>query len=535
MPTVISNDLYNVNTIQYGGGPPGATGPAGTAVGFAEWQPGPATYNQYSIVSYEGILYYWISADVGNSGSPPPDDPVRWELVVGGIGATGAASTVPGATGLSGATGVGLTGATGAASTVAGATGLSGASGIGATGVGQTGATGVSGSDVSVANVFYVSKSGSDSNDGTSLGQSFLTIKAACAVATSGSTIFVKSGTYTENNPIKLPANVALVGDNLRTTTILPTNTTQDILWVNNGSYVTGFTFKNHISGAAAIAYASDGSSNPQFITKSPYIQNCTSQTTTGKGMYIDGSKVLGLKSMVTDSYTQFNQGGMGVHIDNEGYAQLVSIFTICTNIGVYATNGGTCSITNSNASFGTYGLWADGHGPLIQTAASDGVDQSGTTINIKNLTYKPNVGDGITFDDGTTWYTIATATALDAGKSSIVLLETIRDVNGIPDNTTTKFYKRSTISTSGHTMEYVGSGDNIATALPQVGGIPIPENQTKETNGGSVIFTTTDEQGNFRIGQGLIINRLDGIITGDSFNKSLFSILTPYILAIEG
>ena len=146
MPTVISNDLYNVNTIQYGGGPPGATGPAGTAVGFAEWQPGPATYNQYNIVSYEGILYYWIGPDVGNSGSPPPIDPIRWELVVGGIGATGAASTVAGATGLSGATGVGLTGATGI-SDVPGATGLSGASGIGetgATGIGETGATGVS-------------------------------------------------------------------------------------------------------------------------------------------------------------------------------------------------------------------------------------------------------------------------------------------------------------------------------------------------------------------------------------------------------
>jgi hypothetical protein len=32
------------------------------------------------------------------------------------------------------------------------------------------------------------------------------------------------------------------------------------------------------------------------------------------------------LKSMVVDSYTQYNQGGIGVSITNEGYAQLVSI-----------------------------------------------------------------------------------------------------------------------------------------------------------------------------------------------------------------
>lgn len=458
---------------------------------------------------------------------------------VGASGATGI-SGASGATGFTGATGstgpqglVGATGATGVQG-ASGSTGIQGASG--STGaIGLTGATGVSGEDVGVANVLYVSKSGSDSNDGTALGKSFLTIKAACEAATAGTTIFVKSGDYTEANPIVVKARVGLVGDNLRTTIIRAQNTTQDILWVNNGCYISGFTFRDHLSPAAAIAYPSDGSANPQFITQSPYVQNCTSLTTTGKGMYIDGSQVLGLKSMVLDSYTQFNQGGIGVHIDNEAYAQLVSIFTICTNVGIYATNGGTCSITNSNSSFGTYGLWADGTGPLIQTAASDGVDQSGTTINIKNLTYKPNVGDGITFDDGSTWYTIGTATALDAGKSTVVLLETIRDANGIPDNTTVKFYRRSTISTANHTMEYVGSGDSVATALPQAGGVPVPENQTRETNGGSVIYTSTDEQGNFRIGAGLIINRLDGIITGDSFNKSLFSILTPYILAIEG
>jgi hypothetical protein len=83
--------------------------------------------------------------------------------------------------------------------------------------------------------------------------------------------------------------------------------------------------------------------------------------------------------------------------------------------------------------------------------------------------------------------------------------------------------------------MEYVGSGNDITKCLPQLGGIPVPENQIVQTNGGSVVFTSTDENGNFRIGTGLLINRADGIITGESFNKSLFAILTPYILAIEG
>ena len=40
-------------------------------------------------------------------------------------------------------------------------------------------------------------------------------------------------------------------------------------------------------------------------------------------------------KSMVTDSYTQYNSNGIGVSITNRGYAQIVSLFTINTDVGV--------------------------------------------------------------------------------------------------------------------------------------------------------------------------------------------------------
>ena len=34
------------------------------------------------------------------------------------------------------------------------------------------------------------------------------------------------------------------------------------------------------------------------------------------------------LKSMVCDSFTQYNEAGIGVSLSNNAYAQLVSIFT---------------------------------------------------------------------------------------------------------------------------------------------------------------------------------------------------------------
>ena len=41
------------------------------------------------------------------------------------------------------------------------------------------------------------------------------------------------------------------------------------------------------------------------------------------------------LKSMVCDSFTQYNEAGIGVSISNNGYAQLVSIFTIGCDVGI--------------------------------------------------------------------------------------------------------------------------------------------------------------------------------------------------------
>lgn len=403
----------------------------------------------------------------------------------------------------------------------------------------------------SVANVLYVSKSGNDSNDGTSLDTSFLTIKAACAAAGIiqaaagpgfvGLTIFIKSGDYTEDNPVTIPKKVALVGDNLRTVTVRPANSAFDIFYVNNACYVFGMTFKSHVSPTAAIAFNPDGSAG--VITASPYVQNCSSITTTGTGMYIDGSKVLGLQSMVLDAFTQYNQGGIGIHVDNMGYAQLVSIFTICCNVGIYATNGGGCSVTNSNTSFGTYGLKAVGTSPLLYSGdlANDS-KLFGRTFKIENcflantITAKrPDVNDAVSFDGGSTYYTVGSATTISPGVYEFTLLEYVPSSESLTLPTTVQFYRRSLISASGQTMEYVGSGDDISTALPMLGGIPNRDNEIVEQLGGRVFFTSTDQIGDFRIGTGLTIERADGVITGRTFEKSLFAILTPYILSIEG
>jgi hypothetical protein len=283
---------------------------------------------------------------------------------------------------------------------------------------GFNGSTGYTGSvgNMSVSNVLYVSKSGNDSNSGASLNLSKLTIKAALAVATRGTTIFVKSGDYTEANPLTVPDFVSVVGDNLRSVTVRPQNVTQDLFYVNNGCYLAHMTFKDHVSPAAAVAFDPDGSAG--VISTSPYVQNCTSMTSNGTGMRVDGNHSLGTKSMVVDAYTQYNQGGIGIHMLNGGYTQLVSVFTICCDKGFLCESGGSCSITNSNSSFGNYALYANGVSSVNYSGKLNGAT-NGQEFVIDNLTTKPAIGDAVSFGDGD-YYTISASTAFKTGNTDI-------------------------------------------------------------------------------------------------------------------
>lgn len=383
-------------------------------------------------------------------------------------------------------------------------------------------------------NVLYVKSDGSVGNSGETLAEALGSLDSALSLADSGTTIFLKSGEYTVNNPLTVPPNVAIVGDNLRTTTIQATSLDSDILWVNNGCYVTGVTFRGHTNGAAAVAFPTDGSAGS--ITTSPYIQNCSSITTTGTGMFIDGSQVSGLRSMVTDSFTQYNSGGKGVHITNRGYAQLVSVFTIATQDGILCEDGGQCSITNSNNSFGTYGLRATG----VSSELYSGVVDSDAFVNddqviISGLSQRPNYNDAVKFADDSAYYTVINATALDSDTSTITVEPAVRKT--LSASSSVGFYQRSLIAASSHTFEYVGAGNDVFTAIPQAGGIPVQANEVvydSETNAGLVFYTSTDHLGDFRIGGELTINREEGTITGVAFDRSLFAVITPYILALE-
>ena len=244
---------------------------------------------------------------------------------------------------------------------------------------------------VETTNIIYVTVDGNDNNSGLLEGDAKASIGAAAAIAQDGDTIYVRPGTYFENNPIGLRTDVSISGQDLRLVTVVPANPTEDLFHVRRGCLLENMNFAGNSvaiahTGAAMVAFPPTGAAtqNSGYIAagpanegpsgrwRSPYVRNCTNFATGSIGMRIDGDHVnaafsgtnnLGqdLKCMVVDSYTQYNQNGIGVSVTNKAYAQLVSIFTINCHTAIFAGTGGQCDLTNSNSSFGIYGLYADG------------------------------------------------------------------------------------------------------------------------------------------------------------------------------
>ena len=98
----------------------------------------------------------------------------------------------------------------------------------------------------------YVSQQiGSDLNDGRSAVNPVRTIKKAAQEAwkTPGvkETIIVSGGDYVEDNPISLPPDCSVVGDNLRLVIIRPQNPNKHIMKFGDKNYVIGVTYRDQI------------------------------------------------------------------------------------------------------------------------------------------------------------------------------------------------------------------------------------------------------------------------------------------------
>jgi len=260
--------------------------------------------------------------------------------------------------------------------------------------------------------VYYVATSGRDASGfGLSSTSPFRSVKYATQyiladeAARAPATIFVATGIYEEILPIKVPANVAIVGDELRSTTIKPAlnNEERDMFQVRNGCGIRNMTLQGlrgslgepNVYGAqvptAGAFVALDPGTGPDdtsvWVTnKSTYVQNVTTIGHGCVGLKVDGElHDGGNKSIVANDFTQVISEGIGAWANKDGRMELVSVFTYYCHIGYYCTAGGKIRATVGNNSYGKFGSFAEGElaseSPITATVNNRYYDAEAPTV----------------------------------------------------------------------------------------------------------------------------------------------------------
>ena len=306
-----------------------------------------------------------------------------------------------------------------------------------------------------VRNVFYVSIQGLDTpQSGKSLVSPFRTIAYAMEFILADvenrtpATVFVKTGVYEEVLPISIPADVALVGDELRSTVIMPASGYEesDMFYMRNGSGLRNCTLSGLAGTLPAVgnnygtrfptggAFVSlDPGTGPtdtsvHIINKSPYVQNVSTFGTACIGMKIDGTlHASGNKSIVANDFTQIISDGIGYWANEAGRSELVSVFTYFCYIGYYATNGGILRATNGNNSYGTFGSRAEGYS-LFETPITAQMDNQTGEAQVEIVHTNGSELVAIGYSHAGQSYTNAVPTIIGTGISTNIAYDQFRN-----------------------------------------------------------------------------------------------------------
>lgn len=490
---------------------------------------------------------------------------------------------------------------------------------------GQVGDVGVAGRSLTVTNsgtsaafigatesdkVYYVAPHGEDAlHAGRNQSTPFASIKYACEQAGDNATIFVKTGSYTEELPIVVGSNTAVVGDNQRTVSVhAAAGFETGTMWkLSNGAILNKMTFKG-MTGWVPGSTADDiTTSTPAGIavafnelspvsTKSPYVLECSFIGDGGIGAYIDGTlHGSGNRSMIFHGYTIISDNGVGYWVDNGGLAELVSNFTYFCYFGYTCTNGSEIRSLNGNCSYGTYGASSSGFDaaevPLTGTLVGQELnavyisgtvnvgdtiteDITGATATVLNVQYsadkvyvenvvgtftpgnnctttsgavftvdvggaqdvrgfilivtgldaEPKPGGSISLTDDTISYVIqsVSGTYVDNTSNMVVVLSQEKPTGSAEGVAATVRYNYSQVRLTGHDFLQIGTGGTVTTNHPgEPTQPPAQGNEIQETFPGRVYYVSTDQNGNFRVGEFFKIDQATGTATlnANAFN----------------
>jgi hypothetical protein len=147
---------------------------------------------------------------------------------------------------------------------------------------------------------------------------------------------------------------------------------------------------------------------------------------------------------------------------------------------------------------------------------------QEGLRLIAKNITRFPAPGDNLQFEGNPEVYRVATATPLRGTttpnlEAVIQLSPSVAQADSpIHDTPFTIRSKFSQVRLTNHDFLNIGFGNEQQSNypdLPETTGLE-PQDEIQETNNGRVFYSSTDQDGNFRVGDLFAVEQATGIVT---------------------
>ena len=170
---------------------------------------------------------------------------------------------------------------------------------------------------------------------------------------------------------------------------------------------------------------------------------------------------------------------------------------------------------------------------------------QSGVFVAVRKLTGIPEAGANVVFaTQPDTVYklvqVISQSGSFDGGKRAFFRISPSMSVFNSPADGTaiTTRILYSQVRLTGHDFLNIGTGNFVETNYPGTPTQPLVQlNETVDNNGGRVFYTSTDQDGNFRVGELFVIEQATGRATlnADAFNIAGLSELSLGNITLGG
>ena len=309
---------------------------------------------------------------------------------------------------------------------------------------------------------------------------------------------------------------------------VVTTDDTNQVSYSEDGVYwpAGGYTLSDtYTAGLEGIAFGNDNR-NPKFVaieyttgsgTTTNILNAKIGATTKGRSGVANGKL---FEVRITDPGSGYGATTPTIAITDPNNIDDV-LFTIRMNDGVL----GQPTFVNRGSSFITATAEVDAD----ESNGSANFLQDGQFVAVRQLSATPVNGSNIVFDSLPNQVfklvnTVSLVGTIDGDKTAFLQVSPpmeIEDAVGDQDPVTMRI-RFSQVRLTGHDFLDVGTGNTADTNYPGTPvNNPVQTNETVDSAGGRVFFTSTDQDGNFKVGDLFSIEQATGVATlnAEAFN----------------